>query len=135
MTMPRPTVAEQAREVLASGAEISPQDRQFLEFVSGAEFAEKTNGELHQNPDGTYAPMNESRLIEAESLDGPVEIKAGYAFKDGVGSVKVRNLEVDNSNVRAADMAHLKKSNPVFFRENVVRGWYPLDHPYWKESD
>ena len=126
------TIKQQAQELLSSGAPLPDSDREFLEFVAGSDFTERP-GVLHKNPDGTYAPMNTKREpVLADSANGRVSVKPGYAFRDDADSFVLRSGRVlSNATATATDFSRLKVEAPLVFRERVIRGWYETTHPYW----
>lgn len=127
-----PTIKQQAQEILSGDSVISETDRKFLEFVAGADFADRA-GVLHVNPDGTYAPMNIERdPVDAESSSGPVQVKPGYKFREDDISIEIDDVgRIANGSMTHKQMLLLKKRMPNAFRNFVVRQWYETNDPYW----
>lgn len=70
----------------------------------------------------------------ARAEDGRVvSVRPGYQFLDHRTVVLVDGERLSNDNLTHAKALRLMVVRPGDFRDTIVRGWYPLDDPYWNE--
>lgn len=96
-------------------------------------------GELMQNPDGTYGPMNdrETEVVQETERVKPKDFRNGYQFHDRSAVATWRAPDNTHMTVTANQLTHtlaqrMLKEAPAEFRALMIRGFYEENDPYWK---
>lgn len=136
-----PTPSEQDLSSKAQSAlekeGLTDTERAYLSMI--VEQGVGQEGELMQNPDGTYGPMNdrETEVVRETERVKPKGFNIGYQFKDRSAVATWRAPDNTHMTVTADQLTdtlakRMLKEAPTEFRALMIRGYYEENDPYWK---